>query len=381
MNRTAVAGISALLVAFVWWAHQEHGRGTFDAVERGFVSWLAANSGAKKPLPPLTLVLYDEEASEIAGTDKMGVLDGTLFTRAAARLGAVAAGVEGIGGDPSRMLEAAGRMPVFGGFDMQSPPAQGWTPVVGKMAPAWPEIPGLVGRPGRFARGFVSPPSGATGAREILLVGRNGGRAVPSFLALAWAVANGGHWSQMVAGERTLRLGPGKIAFDARGCARFLPHRLPPVMNMNELLVASEKFEREGGVSPFRGHVMVLARATSDVARISEGGSAAVTPAERWAAAWEAVRTNRLFLLPGWWYQALLVAAGLLLALGPARRSDRAAISAALFSLLVFALAALGAFGSSRILLPAVPSLLTFGAALILGRAGYAAGWLRTKPR
>jgi hypothetical protein len=159
------------------------------------------------------------------------------------------------------------------------------------------------------------------------------------------------------------------------GAARFLSGSEPRTMTMNEVLVASEKFEREGGVSPFRDHIMVLARATADVARVAVGEMQAATPAERLASAWEALRTNRLFLPPAWWYPIALVLAAVVLVLGPARRSNRAALTAGLLSALVFALVALGVFGSSRVLLPAAPSLLTLGAALVIGRAGHRAGW------
>ncbi|MEX1110699.1 MAG: hypothetical protein WEB31_02750 [Chthoniobacterales bacterium] len=375
MNRTAVAAVIAVLGVLVLWLHREQGRGTFDGIERAFVSWLVANTGGAKPLPPLTLVLYDDEASELAGTKRLGLLDAALFARAASRLGAAAAGIEDVREDPSRMIEAAGGLPVFGGYDWRNPPGQGWTPLAGEPGATWEEAPGLAGRRGRFARGFVAPPTGASGARQILLAARNGDRAVPSFLALAWAVAHGARWSELEVKNDALTAGGARIMLDAGGAVRFLPDGVPAVLSMNEVLVASEKFEREGGDSPFRGHVMVLAPATADVARVAVEGAGEVTPAERWAAAWEAMRTNRLFLLPGWWYAGLLVAAGLVLALGPARRSNRAALVAGMLALLVFALVALGVFGSSRVLLPAAPTLLTIGAALVLGRTAHRAGW------
>ena len=142
MNRTIALAVIAGLVLLAAWLHREHARGTFDVIESGFVSRLAANTTDKNQtryLPPLTLVLYDEEASELAGTTRLALLDGTLFARAASRLGALAAGVEGIGEDPSRMIEAAEGMPVFGGYDWQSPPGQGWTPVAGAPAAGWPD--------------------------------------------------------------------------------------------------------------------------------------------------------------------------------------------------------------------------------------------------
>jgi len=378
MNRTIALAVIAGLALLAAWMHREHARGTFDVIESGFVSWLAANTADKNQarfLPPLTLVLYDEEASELAGTTRLALLDGTLFARAASRLGALAAGVEGIGEDPSRMIEAADGMPVFGGYDWQSPPGQGWTPVAGTPAAGWPEAPGVAGRMARFARGFIVPPEGASGARSILLAARNGDRPVPSFLTLAWAVANGARWSDLQAQDDVLVAGSARMFLADDGAARFLSGSEPRTMTMNEVLVASEKFEREGGVSPFRDHIMVLARATADVARVAVGEMQAATPAERLASAWEALRTNRLFLPPAWWYPIALVLAAVVLVLGPARRSNRAALTAGLLSALVFALVALGVFGSSRVLLPAAPSLLTLGAALVIGRAGHRAGW------
>jgi hypothetical protein len=375
MKFPVVAAVIAVLALLSAWLQRENARGTFDPVERAFVSWLAANSGGKGALPPLTLVLYDEEASELAGTGRMAMLDGALFARAASRLGALGAGIVGLSGDPTRMIEAAGGMPVFGGYDWAVPPGTGWTPLRGTPGDGWEEVPGLAGRPGRFARGFLAPPTGEAGPRDIRLAGRNGDRAVPSFLALAWAVANGWRWSEVTADPPAL-LGPdGRMVLEATGCARFLPSGTPATMTMNELLVAAEKFEREGGVSPLRGHVMVLAPATSDVMRVATGGLRPVTPAEQWAQAWEAVRSNRLFLLPGWWYPPIVVILGMVLVFGPARRGNWAALVAGLFALLVFTLLALGVFGSTRVVLPFVPTSLTLTAALLLGRFGHAAGW------
>ena len=375
MKKGAVAIITVLLVALAYFLQRETGRGTFDPVERAFVSWLAANAGGPARLAPLTLVLYDEEASELAGTGRMAMLDGALFARAASRLGATGAGIVGLSGDPTRMIEAAGGMPVFGGFALSAPPGNGWTPLRGEPGSGWGEVPGLAGRPGRFARGFLAPPSGASGPREIMVAGRNGDRAVPSFLALAWSVASGWRWSELSARPPALEGPDARLILDARGAARFFPEARVSVMTMNEVLVAAEKFEREGGASPLRGHVMVLAPATSDVTRIAGEGLAPVTPAEQWAQAWEAVRSNRLFLAPGWWYPLLAALAAAGLALGPPRRATGAAMLAGFFALLVFTLVALGVFGSTRVVLPLLTTSLTLAAAVFLGRAGQAAGW------
>ena len=375
MKWVSVAGIAVLLAGLAFFLEREMARGSFDGAERAFVSWLSANSGGKGQLPQLTLVLYDEEASELAGTGRMAMLDGALFARAASRLGAIGAGIEGLSGDPTRMIEAAGGMPVFGGFDLTRPPGNGWTPLRGTPGDGWDEVPGLAGRPGRFARGFLAPPLGQSGPREIRLAGRSGDRAVPSFLALAWAVANGWRWSEVSSGPPALDGPDGRMTLDSSGSARFFPSGQPMIMTMNELLVAAEKFEREGGLSPVRGQVMVLAPATADVTRVAGEGMRPVTPAEQWAQAWEAVRSGRLFLSPGWWYPLAVAVGALLLVVGPARRSTQAAVVGGLFALLVFALLALGIFGSTRVVLPFMPTSLTLLAALLLGRFGHSGGW------
>ena len=191
MKRGGVLALAAGLGLLALWLQRESAAGTFEVVERGLVAWLAANAGGPPPLPPMTLVLYDEESSELSGAGRMEVLDGALFARAAARLGAVAVGVEGLPGDPRRMLEAAGAVPVFGGYDWQEPPGAGWTPLRGGPQATWPEVPGLAGRGGRFTRGFLAPPRSAGRAGEVVVLGRNGDRTVASFLALAWAAAGG----------------------------------------------------------------------------------------------------------------------------------------------------------------------------------------------
>jgi hypothetical protein len=144
---------------------------------------------------------------------------------------------------------------------------------------------------------------------------------------------------------------------------------------MNELFVLAEKFEREGGRSPLSGHIVVLGRATSEVTRVAGEGPKPVTPVEQWAAAWEALRTNRCFHSPGWWYPVVVAAVASLLALGPARRSNMGALLAGFFVLLVFAMIGLAAFSSLRVALPAALTLLTLGAGLMVGRAGFKGGW------
>ena len=192
MKRVPVLLFLIGLTIFAFWLQRESTRGTFDLVQRGCLSWLAANTSATKVLPPLTLVLYDDEASELAGTGRMAMLDGALFVRAVLRLGALGAGVEGLTGDPTRMVEAAGRMPVFGGYDSSAAPGSGWTPLKGAPGTGWTEMTGLVGRPARLARGFLTAPVGSGGGpKSIQVAARNSDRAVPSFLALAWAAAQG----------------------------------------------------------------------------------------------------------------------------------------------------------------------------------------------
>lgn len=95
MKRPPVLFLLAGLAVLAFWLQRESARGTFDLIQRGFLSWLAANTSATKVLPPLTLVLYDEEASELAGTGRMAMLDGALFARAVWRLGALGAELKG----------------------------------------------------------------------------------------------------------------------------------------------------------------------------------------------------------------------------------------------------------------------------------------------
>ena len=375
--RSRIVIVLAVLALVVTWLQREGARGTFDPIERVFLSWLAANDRERTILPPLTLVLYDEESSELAGADRMAMLDGALFTRAVSLLGAVAAGVEGLPGDPARMIEAARGMPVFGGYAETEPPGTGWSALRGQPSPTWPEIAGLPGRSGLFPRGFIRlPAAGAGGAREAVLVGRTGGRAVPSFLVLTWAAAQGARMRDLTVDGDAVHAPQGKLAVDARGAARFLPVPPASVMTMNDLLVAAEKLEREGGSSPVRGHVVVLARATSDVTRLAGEGADPVTPAELWAQAWEAVRRGRLFRSPGWWYGPALFAAASMLALGPAGRSCRKAVLAGVLAMFVFLLAALGAFAGARVLLPLGPTLCTVVAGLFAGWGIRKAGWM-----
>ena len=368
MKKTSFLVAAGVLVVLSLWLHREFARGTFDPVERRFAGWLGANTGTAAALPPLVVVLYDEESSALAGAERMALLDGALFARAADKLGAAAAGVEGLSGNPSRMLEAAGRMTLFGGFDVSRPPETGWTPCEGTFDRRWPELPGLAGpAAARFSRGFFEPPTGSAGPRRISFVARNTDRPVPSFLAMAWAAGQGLRPSEMQARPGRLE-GRGRfVPLDDSGSSSFFAQDAARIMTMNELLVAAEKYEREGGESPVRGSVIVLCRATPDVARVASGG-AALTPAELWAQSWQALRQGRCFVVPGWWYPLLVAFAGLALCAGPSRRGWGAAFGAGAAAILVYLLAALGAFATYGLLLPFVPSAATLLAGLFLGR-------------
>lgn len=381
MSKSALLLLLAVLSAFAFWVQGEVLRGTFDSVERAFVSWLAANVRKDIDLPALTLVLYDDESSELAGSHKMAVLDGALFARAASHVGAVAVGIEGLPDNPRRMIDAAGKTPIFGGYAWHDPPVAGWTPLTGPVGIGWREIPGLAGpATARFTRGFVSVPVGSSGPRSILLIGRNGDHAVPSFLALAWAAAQRKRLVEIAVEPGALRSPRQRLPFDSRGEARFFPDSSPLIMTMNDLLVASEKFEREGGSPPLRGRLVVLVPATSDTPRLrAQEGEAAVTPAELWAQSWEAIRGGCLFALPGPWYAAVLGLVSFVLAIGPARRSTFAAVAIGLFSMMIYLLVALGFFASRGILLPFAPSVLSLAAGLALGRTAYASGLLGAK--
>jgi hypothetical protein len=359
----AVAGVSLLL-------QREFVRGTFDPVERAFVGWLSANTGAKNALPPLTLVLYDDEASNLAGSTRMGALDAALFARAVSKLGAAAAGVEGLPGDPSRMVEAAGRMPVFAGYAPDNPPGMGWTPCVGVPGAKWFELRGLAGPAAtRIPRGFFTAPEGGSGPRRALIVARNADCVVPSFLALSWAAGQRLKTGQVFVDGNRLRAPHCSVPIDVEGKTAFFPAAPAGIISMNELLVAAEKYERGEGDSPLRGRVVVLARATADVTRLKNSPqSIAATPSELWAESWAALSRGRCFLLPGWWYQVVLVAAVAGLALALRGRTWPAMAGAGSASLLFYLLIALGAFASVGILLPFVLSAGTLVAGLLLGR-------------
>ena len=60
MKRLPVLLLFVGLAILAFWLQRESTRGTFDLVQRGFLSWLAANTSPAKVLPPLTLVLYDD---------------------------------------------------------------------------------------------------------------------------------------------------------------------------------------------------------------------------------------------------------------------------------------------------------------------------------
>jgi len=378
VNKPALILMLGFLSALVFWLQGEVLRGTFDPVERAFVAWLAANARKSVELPPLTLVLYDDESSELSGSRKMAVLDGALFARAASHVGAVAVGIEGLPDNPGRMIEAAGKTPIFGGYTLQNPPSSGWTPLTGMVGFGWREIPGLAGpATARFTRGFVSTPAGAAGPRSILLVGRNGDHAVPSLLALAWTAAQRCRLSEVAVGPGRLRSPKQSLPLDFHGEARFFPDSSPLIMTMNDLLVASEKFEREGGSPPLRGRLVVLVPATSDMPRLrAQEGEVAVTPAELWAQSWEAIRRGSLFVLPGAGYAVVLACVSFLLAIGSTQRSPAATLMAGIFSVMIYLLVALGVFVSLGILLPFAPSVLSLASGLALGRIAGASGWL-----
>jgi hypothetical protein len=267
-------------------------------------------------------------------------------------------------------------MTLFAGYERDKPPGLGWTPLRGQPPAGWPELPGLAGRVGIFARGFLSAPTASAGPREVLLAGRSADRAVPSFLVLAWGAAQGLRARDLaVTGEGIT--GPrGRLHTDSSGRAWFLPGPPPDAISMNELLVAAEKFERLGGDSRFEGKLLVLVRATPDVTRVAAAGLAPLTPGEWWAQSWEAVRHGRLFQRPGWWFAPALVAAGVLLALSSARRSNGRALVAGLLAVLFYLLTALGAWAGSGIFMPAVPALCAVVSGLLAGRLARAAGWL-----
>lgn len=360
----AFLGVAASLL------HREFMRGAFDPVERGFVAWLSINTSDAPALPPMTLVLYDKEASEFSGGARMSMLDATLFARAASGLGAVAAGVEGLSGNPSRMMEAAGHMPVFGGSMPDESPGRGWTSWKGDVGAGWMELPGLAdSTPWGFPSGFFAPSEDLAGPRRMVLAARNLGHPVPSFSALAWVAAGDGDeaGARMMPGG--MECGGRRVPLDATGAAfYFSGQQSVTVISLNELLVASEKQEREGGVSPMRGRLLVLCRATPDVTRIKGADDVAFTPAELWAQSWDALRRGRMFVLPGWWYPAVLVVVGFGLCLGVRHGSRMFSAGVGVMAFFVFLLVALGVFDFCGLLLPLTPSAATLLVGVLLGR-------------
>lgn len=368
MKKTSWLVVGLVLLVLSFWMQHESARGTFDFLERRWVAWLAANVANDVSLPPLTLILYDEEDSSVAGASKMGVLDSALFARAAERLGAGVAVVEGLPGDPRRVIEASGKMPVMGGYLWDEPPVSGWTGIDGKAPASWRELPGLVGRPSRFYRGFFVPPSGWTGAREIQLVARNGDRGVPSVLVVVWGLVHGKRPGEISAEGAALRAGSAILPVNDAGAARFWPESLQTVMSLNGFLVEAERFEREGGKSPVRGHVVMLARATPEVARVAAPGETAQTPAEWWAAVWEAAAGNRIFLRPAWWFALGLAAMAIFLTKLCSVGSMGRVVVISVFMVLLYALSALAAYGGSRLLLPIAPVLILIMASVVTSR-------------
>lgn len=357
--------LAAVLVLTVWGLVRESQRGTFDRAEKVFVGWLAANTSRSALLPPLSLVLYDDEASQLAGVDRMGALDSALFVRAAMRLGAIAAGVEGLRENPARMIEASAGLPVFGGYEWNDPPGAGWTPLVGEPAATWPESPGLAGEASRFSRGFLSAPGGGAGSPEIRLLARNADRAVPSMLVLAWGAAQGAKARHLSVDPAGVRFGKSRLPVDRSGSVRFFPAAAVGVMSMNELLLASENFERGQAPSPVDGHVLILARATSDVTRVERGSERPLVAAEAVFQSWDALRRGTLFLSPGFWYPVALSVFALCLLFAPGFGTARAVLWGGVLLVLLFLIVSLGLFAGNRILLPSVPFAATLLAGLL----------------
>jgi hypothetical protein len=135
-------------------------------------------------------------------------------------------------------------------------------------------------------------------------------------------------------------------------------------MTLNDLLVAGERFEREGVESPVRGHVLVLARATPEVTRLATPGSAVATPVELCLRVWEPLQEGLVFVRAGWWYGPLLWLAACALAFGPVRRKKGAVVSVGVFAVMLYLLSALGAFAGAALFLPLAPGLLTMVAGL-----------------
>jgi hypothetical protein len=172
----------------------------------------------------------------------------------------------------------------------------------------------------------------------------------------------------MEADSKALRVGRAKLPLDAVGAASFWPDPITSVLSLNGFLVEAERFEREGGISLVRGHVVMLARATPDVARVAVPGRMPLTPTESWASAWESAKENRLFLLPGSGFYLVLTIVALLLTKFFYDGGLRRLLVAGVFFLLLYVLVAMGVYSGYRLLLPLAPALVQLVAAMLIPR-------------
>ena len=197
---------------------------------------------------------------------------------------------------------------------------------------------------------------------------RCGDQVVPSVLSVVWGLVHGQRPQEMVVEARALRAGRAKLPLDASGSARFWPDPISSVMSLNGFLVEAERFEREGGISPVRGHVVMLARATSDIARVAAPGQSPQTPTEWWASAWRSTKENRLFLLPGWEFSLVLTMIALLLSIFFHAGGLGRSLVGGLFFLLLYALLAMGLYSGYRLVVPLAPALVLLGMSVLMPR-------------
>ncbi len=343
---------------------REEQRGAFPEVGRGIVRWLAADDAAKDPLPPLLLVLYDDEAAELASSRHVSGLDASIFLRAAGRLGAAAVVVEGLdpGADLARLAGVAARaegLPMVCGFAAENPPAAGWTPSEIPMQETFPVLTGIL-----RADPAAAPATGftAVGRMEGALLrwpmlARCEGRTVASWAALAAAATGGPPW-----------------ASDPEGAVWLYPPPFPPeggAMTLSSFLLGAEQIERGSDDPALRaavqGHVVVLASETSGTPRYAgRPGEDFLTAARQSALAWQEVRSGRGFVPAGFWHLLWPGLAGCLVLIVPRRQGWLAALEGLVLTTALCLLAALALHAGSQVLLPPVSMAAALATGLVL---------------
>lgn len=373
---------AALLILAAGLLAREEYRGAFAAVDRAFLAWTSANTKAAPRAPAVTLVRYDEESVELAGSRPVAPLDAALFVRTAARLGARLVAVEGLPPDAgvqkiAGLVEHPAAPRLLLGYMPAEPPGGGWTTI------AWPprridSLPELAGAPmppgALLPAGFVGAPRLEDGALRAPLLARTGDHAVPSLLLLAWLGLEGDPPLAHMARDRAEPVP--RLPIDARGGVMLLPARTPPAfssLSFGDFLLEAEKIER--GAPPdvleplLRGRFVLLGRTSEGAPRVAVSPHGEPVPLmEAIAQAWTQMSHGRAFGRPSWFYPAAL-SAGCVLLMGILRRQPpRYVALAGIAAVGLFLLAAPAFFAATRLLLLPVTSVVSILLAAALAR-------------